>query len=232
MTRRSSKISRRRSSAWVAAGLALLLAAAVTGRAKAADLDGSYLRGPYEYEPVVDRPVPWEGFVLGGQIGYSNMAVDFSKTLSTGDLPNKTTNSVSYGGFLGYNWQVDPNLVLGFDLGYTQPSSLATSNSNSNGSASYKLVDYGTIRGRAGYAFGQFLPYAALGLGVGRIDYTTPSASRDNAYALGFVAGLGIDISLLPNVFLRAEWEYAYFTPESSTTSSVNTGRVGLGVRF
>jgi opacity protein-like surface antigen len=81
---------------------------------------------------------------------------------------------------------VDPNLVLGLEFGYSRPSSLYSSSSNGTDSASYKLVDYGTFSGRAGYAFGQFLPYAELGLAVGRIDYTVsnPPESRDNAYAL------------------------------------------------
>jgi outer membrane immunogenic protein len=224
--------SRSKSRRWAraAAGLAVLIAAAGLGPARAADLDDSYLRG--SYAPVVEVPVRWDGVYLGGQVGYSSMNVDFSKTLSTGDLPNMTTDSTTYGGFLGYNWQIEPDLVLGLELGYTRPSSLSTSSSNGTESASYKLVDYGTFRARAGYAFGQFLPYAELGLGVGRINYTTPEASRNNAYALAFVGGLGIDISILPNVFLRGEWEYAYFTPESSTPSSVNTARVGIAVRF
>ncbi len=226
---RNSAARMRRLTAAAAAG-AVLVVAVAAGQARAADLGGSYLRG--SYSPAVERPVRWDGVYLGGQIGYSNMKVDFSNTLDSGDLPNKTTDSTSYGGFFGYNWQVDPDLVLGLELGYTRPSSLDTRSSNGTDSASYKLVDYGTFRARAGYAFGQFLPYAELGLGVGRIDYTTPTASRDNAYALALVGGLGIDVALLPNVFLRAEWEYAYFTPVGHTASGVNTGRVGLGVRF
>jgi outer membrane immunogenic protein len=227
----TSRSKNRRRCVGAAAGAALLIMAAV-GRAGAADIDDSYLRGPYE--PVAERPVNWDGFYLGGQVGYSSMVVDFTKTLDTEELPNQTTDSTTYGGFLGYNWQVDPNLVLGLDFGYTRPSSLSTSTSLNTDTASYRLVDYGTFRGRAGYAFGQFLPYAELGLAVGRIDYTVSStaASQDNAYALGFVGGLGIDIAILPNVFVRGEWEYAYFTPVKHIASSVNTARVGIGVRF
>jgi outer membrane immunogenic protein len=232
MTSRSPN-KRRRASVRAAAGCALMMAALACGRAQAADLDDGYLRGPYE--PAVEQqPVRWDGVYLGGQIGYSSMTVDYSHTFDPADAPNQSTSSTGYGGFLGYNWQVDPNLVLGLELGYTRPDSLYTSTSGSTGSASYKLVDYGTFRARAGYAFGQFLPFAELGVAVGRLDYTVsnPYASQDNAYALGFVGGLGIDVALLPNVFLRAEWEYAYFTPVKHTSSGVNTARVGLGIRF
>ncbi len=41
-----------------------------------------------------------------------------------------------------------------------------------------------------------------------------------------------MDVTLLPNVVLRGEWEFAYFTPVKYTASSVNTARVGIAVRF
>ena len=43
-------------------------------------------------------------------------------------------------------------------------------------SSSLKLTDYATFRGRAGYAFGQFLPYAFVGAAVGRMNYSTTRA--------------------------------------------------------
>lgn len=66
------------------------------------------------------------------------------------------------------------------------------------------------------------------------------STSRDNAYAAGFVAGLGLDVAITPNIFLRAEYEYIAFsqlgyvenTVFGGLRSSLNTGRVGIGVRF
>jgi opacity protein-like surface antigen len=187
-------------------------------------------------------------------------------------LPNDVTNSNQFGGFIGYNVQWD-ELVLGFDVGYNRPPSLESSASDSihrivpqlsdnashdvtiQSSASLKLVDYATFRGRAGYAFGQFLPYALIGVAVGRFNYTTsatvvdvwtPNGSttstrfapptqtdnKDNAFAAGFVAGLGMDVALLPNVFLRGEWEYVAFAPVNGIRTSLNTGRVGVGLRF
>jgi outer membrane immunogenic protein len=183
-------------------------------------------------------------------------------------LPRTVTNDAQYGFFLGYNWQMD-ELVLGLDGGYNRFSSLtsqATDSierlvSTSDGvnhdvllqtSASLKLVDYATLRGRAGYAFGQFLPYAMLGVAIGRFDYqttatvtdkqtgavtgtfgpVTQSAGQDNVITAGFLAGLGMDIAIMPNVFLRGEWEYIAWGPVHSIKSNLNTGRVGLAVRF
>jgi opacity protein-like surface antigen len=187
-------------------------------------------------------------------------------------LPSNTTNGRQYSIFLGYNMQWN-ELVLGFDGSYNKPSSLAASASDSiarqvttsslvnealtiTAQSSLKLIDYATMRARAGYAFGQFLPYAVVGAAVGRFNYATTatvhdvgtplagstvtafdtldtqSSSKDGAITAGFVVGLGMDVAITPNVFLRGEWEYIGFAPISGIRAGLNTGRVGIGVRF
>lgn len=281
-----SKSSRRRVRAALAC--ATLIAAAAVGRAQAADLDDSWLRGSFISAPGYVR---WDGVVMGATLGYSNMSADFGNATkseisyilrnttledefspsSWTTLPKTVTNSAQYGGFLGYNIQME-QLVLGADIGYNRPSGLTSSVVDSiarnvvtsdgvshdvflNSSASIKLVDYATARARAGYAFGQFLPYAVVGVAVGRFNYATsatvtdvftPSGSttplqygpftqtdaQDNVITAGALAGLGMDVALMPNVFLRGEWEYIYWGPVNGIKTSMNTGRVGIAVRF
>jgi outer membrane immunogenic protein len=188
-------------------------------------------------------------------------------------LPANTTNARQAGAFVGYNVQWD-ELVLGADMAYNRPATLEASAADSISrrvttsdgyennvtviaQSSIKLIDYATFRARAGYAFGQFLPYAVLGVAVGRFNYTTSatvtasgtdisggggspygpitateSSTKDNSFAAGFVAGLGLDVAVLPDVFLRAEWEYIAFAPVHGLRTSLSTGRVGVGVRF
>lgn len=184
-------------------------------------------------------------------------------------LPHNITNGKSYGAFLGYSYQWD-QLVLGFDGAYNRLSAAEAQASDSmtrvvttsdsvqhtvtiSAASSMKIVDYATMRMRAGYAFGQFLPYAFVGGAVGRVNYTNTSTVRDsqldagvttvfgpvtqtdsknNAIVGGFTAGLGMDVALLPNVFLRGEWEYVGFAQVNGIRSSINTGRVGIGMRF
>jgi opacity protein-like surface antigen len=213
-----------------------LIAAATTVSAVAADMPETVLRGSYTEQP--SSFVRWDGIILGAQYGFSNLSADFSDFAGVGALPKTTSNSGQYGGFLGYNFQWE-SLVLGVEGAYNRPTSLSVSaeETTTPSSSSVKLVDYGTFRGRAGYAFGQFLPYAFVGGAIGRMNYQTISAgtvlsSRDNAYVGGVTAGLGIDVSILPNVFLRAEYEYVLFAPVSSIRTSVNTARAAIGVRF
>jgi opacity protein-like surface antigen len=115
------------------------------------------------------------------------------------------------------------------------------------GTASIKLNDYATFRARGGYAFGQFLGYAFVGAAVGRFDYArdlsltvtgadngsfTLNDSKTNAFVAGVTTGLGMDVAVTPNVFLRAEWEFIAFNSVAGIKVTTNTGRVGVGMRF
>ena len=265
------------------------MAAGAHERAAAWDLfSTSILRGP-----LFEGYARWDGAYAGAHAGASSMTSNFGNAVTDEvafilrntklesefapstwtTLPTSTTNSMQYGGFIGYNWQWD-EVVLGLDVGYSRLSSMqdsavdsiarrvTTSDSIQHdvtiaAQSSIKLIDYATLRGRAGYAFGQFLPYAVLGLAVGRFNYsnavtltdaqtdvtTSPGTflgtftgsatdAKDNAFAGGFVAGLGLDMLLMPNVFLRGEWEYVAFGKIGGVRSSINVARAGLALRF
>lgn len=187
-------------------------------------------------------------------------------------LPSNTTNGRQFGAFLGYSWQWD-QLVIGLDAAYNVTSlqtsasdtisrQVVTTPDNVNNAvtitarSSVKLIDYATVRGRAGYTFGQFLPYAMVGAAVGRFNYAntatvqdvgtppagspvlpfntldTESDSKNNAIVGGALAGLGVDVSVFANVFLRAEWEYIAFAPVGGIKTNINSARVGIGARF
>jgi hypothetical protein len=122
--------------------------------------------------------------------------------------------------------------------------------------SSITLNQYGTVRGRVGYVAGQFLPYVALGLAVGSADYSdvgmvtysaidnsgtgqpslggtfTSSFSRRDVITYGGVGALGLDVTILPNLFLRGEWEYAAFSPVGGHRLTVSTFRGGIGLKF
>jgi opacity protein-like surface antigen len=184
-------------------------------------------------------------------------------------LPKDRSNSQVYGAFLGYNIQYS-ELVLGADLAYKRPTNLdtfagdairrivTTSDTVEHdvtiiAQSTVKLVDYATLRARAGYALGQFLPYAVVGFAVGRFNYATEvslvdvqtppgpplgtfsqgaSEGQDNVIVGGVAVGLGMDVAIMPNMFLRAEWEYIAFGPVQGIRSQINTGQIGVGMRF
>jgi len=41
-----------------------------------------------------------------------------------------------------------------------------------------------------------------------------------------------MDVAVLPNVFVRGEWEYIAFALLGGIRPNINTGRVGVGMKF
>ena len=261
------------------------------------------LRGGFApYSPPTSQRFGWAGLYVGGQIGYSSGNVNYGDSLhsmseyllrnlaiadqvsSMTTLPQESIRSRSFGAFIGYNWQVDSNLIIGAELNYSKLdlSSAASAtttglinndtgvaaghhlyyNVNVTGTASLRVKDYATVRARGGWQVDQFLPYAFIGGAVGRADYnvtdtvaftttdipdvTTPPTTpltfapffdsktdaKSDAIIYGATAGLGVEVALLSNVFLRAEWEYIYFAPVHDIQVSINSGHVGIGLKF
>ena len=117
------------------------------------------------------------------------------------------------------------------------------------------------MRARAGWVIGNFLPYATLGLAVGRADVarsaqvsgtqnpdpTVPCTTIPNscspfsmsasdtkkaAFIYGWSAGGGVDFLVMPNVFLRGEFEYLSFSTIQGVDAQISTARIGAGVKF
>jgi opacity protein-like surface antigen len=110
-----------------------------------------------------------------------------------------------------------------------------------------------TLRARAAYAWGCFLPYAFAGVALGNADISRSVVVHDavsptiggqfiplatlsatdavhNHLVYGYSAGLGFDMNLIGGLFFRGEWEYIRFT--SNVDTSINTVRAGLGYKF
>ena len=60
----------------------------------------------------------------------------------------------------------------------------------------------------------------------------TQADRRDGAIAYGYAVGLGVDVAIMPNVFMRAEWEYLQFVPVQDVRLNLNSVRAGLGIKF
>ncbi len=194
-------------------------------------------------------------------------------TFSISGLPlfgKSDSNGSGFGGFVGYNWQWD-DVVLGLEATYTKSDWSAVSASSIRqqttsgtidhdmtlrASSSIKLIDYTSLRGRAGYATGQFLPYGLIGFVVGRADVATSatvvdtqtntstnpptvttvigqgSDGRSDKFIYGYSIGAGLDVALTPNIFARGEYEHVQFFGLGGLHLYLNNIRAGLGVRF
>jgi opacity protein-like surface antigen len=188
-------------------------------------------------------------------------------------LGTANTSAPSFGGFVGYNsqWQ---DLVLGIEanlnrsaLSLNAPSTPIgplttgadgfgyTHTVTINGTGSVANVDFATLRARAGYVVGSFLPYGFAGVALGLASVsvtanihdiqcatTTPFAcapftfsgnfSQNMEVLYGLAVGAGVDVLVTPNIFLRAEFEWDQFNPPPGILMTVATARVGAGFKF
>lgn len=170
-----------------------------------------------------------------------------------------------YGAFVGYNSQWD-DVVIGVEATYmhgkfggSSADSMSRRLRTTSGvhditalsAAAIEINDIGTVRARAGYAVGAFLPYVFGGVAFGQADIVRAAGvigtldsgggpaplkplskvEINKAHLLyGYTAGLGVDVNLYAGLFLRAEWEYIRFT--SAIDTNINTVRAGLGYKF
>jgi opacity protein-like surface antigen len=67
-------------------------------------------------------------------------------------------------------------------------------------------------------------------------DFTFPvtlrSETLNNVFGYGYTAGVGIDIAVLPNVFVRAEWEWINFPSFRDFNVHFNTLRTAIAIKF
>lgn len=178
-------------------------------------------------------------------------------------LGDTSTQGANFGAFVGYNFQWE-DIILGVEANYTHsslsadaavfPISRGTSAGGNSyfvgvtGNASMHITDFGTLRARAGYSMGNWLPYAMVGLAVGRANYSrsitiratendapfgfTESDGKSSAIIYGWAAGAGAEVALLPNVFLRGEYEFVQFQTPNDMRTAINTVRGGVGLKF
>lgn len=103
----------------------------------------------------------------------------------------------SFGAYAGFNYQFD-DAVIGIEADYTRFEKIgATADSvtrfkttadnfletvSLSGLSSTKIEEYGTIRARGGYAFGNFLPYITGGVAIGRAQVTDQVTVNNYGY--------------------------------------------------
>ena len=194
--------------------------AAALGSVSAQAADFNYGRqAPY----TVNQPLnaySWAGPYLGGTLGY--------EWGSVGNNPTKPSGLVG-GLTAGYNWQNGP-WVFGAE-GYIN---LTGANDTF---APWKFSNpwFGTVRGRAGYAFNNILFYGTGGLAFGGLRGETFGLSESHT-SLGWTLGAGAEFGLAQN--WTAKIEYLYIDLDSSNfviTGAKNDYRFGVvraGINF
>ena len=206
------------------AATALFGITAMSAGAFAADEGGSY---------------DWSGFYLGlnggGIMDNSSVSTSASGTAAWTNTGKEETNSgdpgFTGGGLMGYNWQLN-HAVLGIetDLNFGGMSGDGSTAFGSTApitgtSVNYETTWYGTLRGRAGYAFDNVLLYGTVGLAYG--DFNTESyigqkkVASSDWVGIGWTAGAGVEYGI-ENWSLGVEYLYVDLGSQSYSATEAN----------
>jgi outer membrane immunogenic protein len=120
--------------------------------------------------PVVALPYSWTGFYIGGDIGYGwgrSTGVLNDGTFNTAPVPYSADPSgIIGGGFAGYNYQIN-QFIVGIEADWQGAGLSGSGIGTCCGGLSYtmdtKVSNYGSVRGRLGFAMDRWMVFATGG---------------------------------------------------------------------
>lgn len=194
------------------------VAFALPAPAAAADLAPNYYAAPVPYYAF-----GWAGSYIGGTAGYEWGSVDNSATHPSG---------FAGGVEAGWNWQ-NGGFVYGGETEFNVSGAKDTF-------APYQFSNpwFGTVRGRAGFAFDNVLIFGTAGLGYGELTAETFGSLSESHTSFGWVTGLGAEFSFTPHWSAKAEWLYLDLADRDFSVTGANNGlaanlvRLGLNYHF
>jgi outer membrane immunogenic protein len=194
-------------------------------------------------------------------------------------LGKESARASGFGGFAGYNWQWD-DVVLGLEASYLHGSFGGSASATqgpliqgplsdtfyhdvtATSTSSISITDMATFRGRAGYAYGSFLPYVFGGFALGNANISR-SATVSDQYGPTFLTATascsggttwpvcyslnatdtqhnhliygytaGLGIDINLVGGLFMRAEWEYIRFTAAVDTNINTVRAGLGYKF
>jgi high affinity Mn2+ porin len=216
--------------------------------------------------PDTSSPYDWTGWYIGGHLGYgwgnSNFTgpAGISGSLDLFQPFDAFTYNGSYfeGVQAGYNYMFANRVVVGTEADASFPSfqnNAGVSIGNSTtfaspiGSETYSetVLSSGTLRGRIGYAPGQWLFYATGGFAwsynqLTLTNLTTGTTDMPFLWRLGWAAGAGVEVPIVPHWTARLEYLYTDYGNETvlfgsagqrfTSDFSLQELRVGVNYQF
>jgi outer membrane immunogenic protein len=214
-------------------------------------------RGYYKGAPTT-RGYDWSGFYIGAHGGYALDKLDASDVSNTvpGPPVTMTANTYSrlqtgFGGLqAGYNWQFG-NWLLGAEadgsFGRFNTRSTTTESISGVGSLSvaqsdrYSLDWLMTVRGRAGFAYNNWMAYGTGGVAVTRATLQSSSTATFTNFApfpdgsfsssatksevlAGWTAGGGVEVGVTDAISFKSEYLYVSIPDMSLSFPGPNAG--------
>lgn len=174
------------------------------------------VNAPAPAQPSQTQKPDWAGFYIRGASSGSDSLPWTTVAPAEGFTSPSTTNRTVNESF-GYNFQ-SGNFVFGlegslaaanFDGRFTAPYLPATS----AGSWTPNMSWLGTVGGRIGYSFGQWLPYVKGGFAAAEVGTPLQSAGQLGAFSQGapvsgWMTGVGLEYQINSKLSLGVEYLY------------------------
>jgi outer membrane immunogenic protein len=206
-------------------------------------------------QPAQPEAYNWSGIYVGAQAGYVWGNSTYDGAGSPAGPPFSSTSVDPKGGFggafVGYNYQLDGNYVVGVeaDINFTNAKSDHNAFVLDPGVfGSSDLKWFGSTRLRAGYAFDRFLPFVTGGIAFakysGAANFPGGFTSEISDTRVGWTIGAGLEYAVTDNLIGRVEYRYSdygrkslsapFFFPEQAARLDLNTNdvRIGLSYKF
>ena len=220
-------------------GFALLFLASILPTLPAA-ADGPPPADPYRYSPPpVAGEYNWSGIYLGGHVGGGTAAWDWQINNPLERVVHHG-ESAEVGAQLGVQKQWN-SLLLGAEVTYTWGDLGASTNSAAlpGVTRSSDLNNLLLLAGRIGVTWQDYLAYTKVGYATAEIALRSSAtggllSSSSSAWEPGWVAGLGIEYALRPDITIGVEYDYIHLDAgvrdQIATPIGIVGGRVSGGV--
>jgi outer membrane immunogenic protein len=169
----------------------------------------------------------WAGCYLGGALGYAwapdfDTERDVATGLLTGVSPTDSANANGFklGGYLGCNWQVTGQWVIGAEGDLEWANARGTTTFPNSGPPldfyDTRIDNQSSVRGRIGYALDNMLLYVTGGAAFAHVTEhdvlaATGAANNNSATRTGWTLGAGFDYAATAHWLVRLEYRYADF---------------------
>ncbi len=213
--------------------LAIMLSATLllSTAAQAADLGWNGGASPI-YSPT---PVSgWSGFYAGINGGYGWGTMTRAPAGGGVDDDNNSGGFV-LGGQAGYNLDLG-GVVLGTEADLQWSSIGYSEELPGLGTFESGIDVFGTIRGRAGFSFGQVMPYLTAGFAAGSgsasVNDDAGVTTSQSATHLGWTVGGGLEAKATENISIKAEYLYVDLGTQTYSGPLAGLGGIDATQRF
>ena len=171
----------------------------------------------YAADLIIDTPIisptpiayNWDGFYLGGQVGFGTAFADHTSVVPGNDL---TLSGGLIGLKMGFNAHLADQVVGGIE-GDINWANITGQDTSLFGAPTHTINWLGSFRGRLGYDAGQFLPYLTGGVAFAQATrestFGAPPANTATAMHFGWTAGAGIEFAATEQVSVDIQYRYS-----------------------